>query len=259
MGYGDELMGSGIARGAAARGKLIAFGDGKRILWHDNAHQIFKNNANVARPGDEWRGNLEWVAHYPGRRAYHLGREGNRWIFNPDFRAKPGEVFFDRDELDEGTRRLAGTRPIIIEPNVKTSAPNKSWTPGRYQEVADALMAEGHDVAQLVPSSYAATLRGVHTITTRSFRMALAVLRGARLYVGPEGGLHHGAAALGIRGVVIFGSFTHPRNTGYAGLHTNIFVGDEPCGRQRACEHCKAAMASITVEQVLEATHAHLT
>lgn len=257
MGYGDELMGSGIARGAHARGKLVAFGVGKRILWNDHAHQIYRGNPNVARPGDEWRGNLEWVEHYPGRRAYHLGREDGRWIFNPDFSAQPGEVFFDASEIEQGRERLLGARPIIIEPNVKNVAPNKQWPVERYQAVADALRAEGHKVAQLVPSSYATALKGVHTITTRSFRMALAVLRGARLYVGPEGGMHHGAAALGIRGIVIFGGFCHPRNTGYD-LHTNIFVGDEPCGRQAPCEHCRAAMATISVEQVLEAAHAHL-
>jgi hypothetical protein len=32
MGYGDELMATGMARGAAARGKRVAFGDGQRII-----------------------------------------------------------------------------------------------------------------------------------------------------------------------------------------------------------------------------------
>lgn len=255
MGYGDEILGSGVARSAHARGKRIAFGDGKHIIWHANAHQIFKNNPNVARPGEEAREDLEWVAHYPGNRLYHRGRKHGQWLYS-DFRATPGEMFFD--DTESATSATLPSFDVVIEPTVKAIAPNKQWPVERYQVVVDTLGARGLNVVQLLSNPGQHHLRNVVPLVTQSFRLALAVLGRARAYIGPEGGLHHGAAALGVRGVVIFGGFTHPRNTGYD-LHTNIFIGDEPCGRQAACEHCKAAMASISVEQVLEAAHAHLT
>src|SRR5690349_18144596 len=92
LGFGDELMGSGIARGASRRGRRVAFGDGRRIIWHRNAHEIFRDNPNVAAPGSEGAADLEWVEHYSGRRLYCRLKAG-RWEFNPDFRATPGEIF----------------------------------------------------------------------------------------------------------------------------------------------------------------------
>jgi FkbM family methyltransferase len=59
--------------------------------------------------------------------------------------------------------------------------------------------------------------------------MAAGVLSGASLLISPEGGLHHAAAALGVRAVVIFGGFISPATTGYA-LHTNLFTAARPAG-----------------------------
>jgi hypothetical protein len=247
VGYGDELMGSGVARGAHARGRRIAFGDGQHIIWHDNAHQIYRNNPNVAKPGSEGAPDLEWVAHYPSNRLYHRGRDGNRWLFS-DWRAIEGQVFFDENEM-----LIAKTFQfdVVIEPTVKRIAPNKQWPVERYQRVATALAQAGYRVAQFMGGRTDGKLNYATPVPTSGFRIALAKLARARLFIGSEGGLHHGAAALGVRAVVIFGGFTHPRNTGYD-LHHNIFVGDEPCGLQTACPHCREAMNSITVEQVLE-------
>jgi len=72
------------------------------------------------------------------------------------------------------------------------------------------------------------------------------------LYIGPEGGLHHGAAAVGTPAVVIFGGYIHPTTTGYA-AHVNLFGADEACGNTTECQHCKLAMDAITVDQVYEA------
>jgi ADP-heptose:LPS heptosyltransferase len=128
---------------------------------------------------------------------------------------------------------------------------NKQWGLPKYQELAQRLLAAtGCRPVQLVPAGFAPLLRDVDAIETPSFRHALAVLGLAQLYIGPEGGLHHGAAAVGTSAVVIFGGFNTPRSTGYA-WHENIVVG-EPCGSIAECWHCKAAMDSISVDRVLE-------
>jgi ADP-heptose:LPS heptosyltransferase len=95
-------------------------------------------------------------------------------------------------------------------------------------------------------------------VVTHSFRDALGVLSLARLYIGPEGGLHHAAAALGIPAVVIFGGFNSPKSTGYPWQSNITGSSGEPCGSVAACWHCRDAMASITVERVLEAARAEL-
>lgn len=250
MGFGDEILGSGIARGARTRGKRIAFGNGRRIIWSKHAPEIFRNNPNVARPGCEGSRDLEWIAHYPGHRLYAHAVNG-LWQWNSDFRATPGEIFLDRSEKDFAEQFGYGF--VLIEPHCKPSAPNKRWPFERFQTVADELKADGYRVLQFAARADVLRLKNVEIIPTPTFRMALAALSHAKLYIGPEGGLHHGAAALNVRAVVIFGGFIHPRLTGYSS-HKNLFVGEEGCGTiGRICEHCRAAMAAITVDQVLSA------
>lgn len=253
MGYGDELIASGLARGAAARGKRVAFGDGRRIIWSAQSHQIFRGNPNVAKPGSEQSGDLEWIAHYRGNRLYG-SLDGNHWRFR-DFECPPGELMFDDEEI--GFAALRPPQPfIVIEPRVKPfgacAGSNKQWPVLRYAKLADELKREtGIRVVQLVPTGWQPLLSRVEVVVTPSFRHAVAVLRHAALYIGPEGGLHHGAAAVGTLAVVIFGGFNTPRSTGYP-WHENLTVG-EPCGTTAACDHCRAAMASIGVDQVRQA------
>ena len=143
---------------------------------------------------------------------------------------------------------------VLIEPNLpwwKSVAPNKDWGREKYQRVADLLRAEGHRVAQF-SNPKGTTLVGVEQLFTTSFRDALAILKNAGVYVGPEGGLHHGAAAVGVPAVVLFGGFIPPAVTGYD-AHVNLTGGVEACGSLSACAHCKAAMKSISVEEVFSA------
>lgn len=249
MGLGDALIATGLARGAKARGKRIAFGDKLKIRWKTYEYEIFRNNPNVAPPGSERDSDIEWVAHYAGDRIYNFYPGGDHWVWR-DFKPIPGEIFFDQDELDFGKKFGSGF--IVIEPNVpeqKSVANNKRWPFERWQSVADQLRKEGHEIVQFRHSGGRA-LSGVREIKTPTFRKALAVLQHAKLFMGCEGGMHHGAASVAIPAVVLFGGFIPPSSTGYE-FHANIFTGGEACGKIVECEHCKQAMRAITVERVL--------
>lgn len=254
MGLGDSLIGAGLARGMAARGKRAAFGDGHRIIWAHQDHDIFRGNPNVAPPGSEGDADLVWIEHYRSHRLYGAHHSG-RWRFR-DFDCPPGEVFLTADETAFALRHLWGSDPaVIVEPRVKPrgacDGANKQWPVERYEALVCALRFEaGIRCIQLVPPTVRPSLRFADAIETPTFRHALAIMGLASLYIGPEGGLHHGAAAMGTPAVVIFGGFNTPRSTGYA-WHENIAVG-EPCGTIAACPHCREAMASISVERVLE-------
>lgn len=252
-GYGDALIATGLARGAALRGKRIAFGDGKKILWSVADQELFAHNPNIAPPGSEGSSDLEWIKYYQGNRFYASHRNGH-WKFN-NFRCPPGSVYFSKDELDFADKKINGMSSfVLIEPAVKAAGacvgPNKQWPVDRYQAIADRLHIQS---VQLVPvtTTRKALLDRVTAIRTPTFRHALAILAKASLYIGPEGGMHHGAAAVGTPAVVIFGGFNTPRSTGYD-WHQNITHG-EPCGRTAYCPHCKEAMAAISVDQVFEA------
>src|SRR4051812_36933697 len=110
-------MASGLARGAAVRGKRIAFGDCKKIRWDQNSAKIFQGNPNVAPPGTEQSGNLEWIRFYKGSRLYNtFDQPNNRWIWNLEWRAVPGQIFLTREERVNAAVMKKGF--VIIEPNV---------------------------------------------------------------------------------------------------------------------------------------------
>lgn len=256
MGWGDAILATGLSRGSAARGRRAAFGDGETIRWDQHCAPIFQRNPNVAPPGSEAAPDVEWIAHYKGCRAYNR-QDGRRWAWNYDFKAIPGEIFLAEAEIAAAKR--AGKNFILVEPNVpawKSSAPNKDWGRANYQEVTRRLRQDGNRIVQLLHGRDM-PIAGVEAVKTYSFRDALAILRRARLFIGPEGGLHHGAAAVGVQGVVLFGGFIPPSVTGYD-THANLTGGAEACGSLFRCEHCVAAMRRISVEDVMAAARAKL-
>jgi hypothetical protein len=252
MGYGDEIIATGLARGMHERGKLAAFGDGRQIRWGPWCKEMFANNPNIAPPGSESRKDLEWIDHYKGSRKYNRMING-RWEWNYSFRVTPGQFYFSDEE-----QRLSNGSPwgfIAMEPNVpwqKSVAPNKDWGEENYQALADRLRRTGRDVVQFLHKNSRRKIKGAIYLESNNFRNAISVLRNAAVYVGPEGGMHHASAAVGIKAVVLFGGFIPPQVVGYDG-HVNLTGGAEACGNINECAHCRIAMSKISVEQVEEA------
>lgn len=259
MGLGDNIIASGLARDSLQkRGVRVAFGEKAGVIWDKNSEQIFRNNPNVVFPGNENRGNVEWIPFYKGKRGYNRQGDGH-WIWNMDWRCVPGQIFLSDGE--QAAARRYGSGFVVIEPNVpewKSSATNKRWPFERYQAVADELISMGRSVVQFFPDRRAGPrLRGVRQIRSVTFRDAVAVLKNSALYIGPEGGMHHAAAAVDVPGVVLFGGFIPPSVTGYD-THTNIAGSDQFCGSFTACRHCADAMNSIKLETVLKAAKERL-
>ena len=246
MGIGDDLIATGLARGAAERGKRIAFGNGEKIKFGPYSAMIFKNNPNICWPGEERANDIEWISYYKGNRGYNSSGVG-KWIWNYNFRAQPGQLFFDESEdIHDDDRGM-----VLLEPNVpnKPCAPNKQWPVERWKQLADALLGAGFEVRQF---EYGGRHRVAPPIQTPTFRNAASLIKSARLAILPEGGLHHAAAAVGTPAVVLFGGFVPPAVLGYDG-HSNLTGGATACGSYAACRHCSEAMAAIRVDDVLEA------
>lgn len=231
----------------------IVIGDGEREIWHE----IFDGNPHVTRLADVLPGQpVVWLENYTGRRPYidyKLTRSPDRHFFKP-YRARRGDLFFTAAELERADtvlRSLGPTRmPLVsVEPHVD-SRPNKDWGFARWQRVVDLLAPRA---VCLQPSYGKPVLAGVRAIPW-SFRSYAALLARCDLHIGPEGGLHHAAAALGRPAVVIFGGRIHPDLTGYSS-HTNLYrdVPGSPCGMVAPCAHCRRCLDSIAVEEVVAA------
>lgn len=258
MGYGDEIIGTGLARGLRTQGKLAAFGDGRKIMWGPWCEEMFAHNPNIARPGAEQAKNLHWIDHYKGNRKYNKLVNG-KWVWNYNFKVKPGEFFFNEIENGIIARNSLGSF-IVIEPNVpwhKQVAQNKDWGESKYQLLADRLIDAGCRLVQFAHKYTKRRIRGAKIIETHKFREAIGTLSKAKLYIGPEGGMHHAAAAVDIRAVVIFGGFIPPQVIGYDS-HTNLTGGVEACGNIAPCDHCRKAMQRISVDEVYEAARRQL-
>jgi ADP-heptose:LPS heptosyltransferase len=134
---------------------------------------------------------------------------------------------------------------VMIEPTTKVPDGNKAWLWDRWQAVARTRS----DFVQCGPAD-APRLTGVEFVET-TFRNAAAVLSGCRAFVGPEGALHHAAAALDVPAVVLWSEFISPDVTGYAS-QINIRHAGPACGSRVPCESCKRSMEAITVQEVVE-------
>lgn len=212
----------------------IVIGDGSQIHWSE----IFDGNPNISR---EITPDCVWVKAYPGRRDYQRRIHEDRIEWNDAFHADPGEIYLTDEERGFPDRSF-----VYIEPNVKgTVNPNKDWGFDNWQKVVDALPG-----IHFVQGS-GRRLERVSQRDTRSFRYACGLLSHACLFVGTDGGLHHAAAALGVRAVVVWGGLVSPKILGYAD-HLNLCRAQTFCGSQKKCGHCEEALGRITPDYVAQ-------
>lgn len=252
MGYGDEIMASAEARELRHEfpGAKIVVGDGVREYWSD----LFEANPNISRLNDVQEGDeIVWLKNHFGARPYlRYPAQPHVQRFKP-YRAAPGDVFPSTRDEKFARAFLAGLPGpdlprVYIEPNVDFGV-CKDWGFSRYQEVVSRLEGE----IGFIQADYGKRmLDGVHTFNSTTFLRACAVLRRTHLYLGPEGGMHHAAAALGRTAIVLFGGRISPDITGYS-FHHNLYVDipGSPCGSIAPCKHCAACFDRIDVEHVV--------
>ena len=246
MGMGDELMATGLVKLMHQKsGKLVRIVDARGQI---RRHEIFANNPKIVQPGQPAR-DFETLRNHSGSgRPYFESQDDHKFTFKK-FKPEPGEIFFTEEEK----KFAASYDPIVIvEPNIKhaVSVDNKDWGYQRWEELATLMSDAGIPFTQLgAKNPKLKILPGANYIVTSTFRHAAAIIAKAKALVIPEGGLHHAAAAVGVRAVVIYGGFISPDQTGYDS-HINLFTGEYACGSKFSCPHCKEAMSKITPQEV---------
>jgi hypothetical protein len=249
MGLGDDLMATAHARRVYRLDptRKVAIGnEERRFYWSE----VFWHNPIIASPAEiRSKRPVQWIVNASGCRPYIdyaatgcPARTASRFVWKDIGPLEPGEIHFTAAEREP----FAEGRFVVVEPHVTRA--NKDWTFARFQAVVDALP----DLRFVQPDYGKQRLRGVESIITRTLRDACRLIRDAAAYIGPEGALHHAAAAVNTPAVVIFGGFISPRQTGYEG-QVSLFAGGAPCGSRQPCTHCTEAMAAITPESVADA------
>lgn len=244
MGWGDEIIATGQARIAQQHSDLpvVVFDR----YGHPRAHEMWAFNPRIHTTWDK-RMSIHRINNGPSLRPYIATKTIDKWGWK-DYACPPGEIYFNAAEIAQCPPVTPDM--ILLEPNIKSRAPvNKDWGWDRWQALADMMLRAGLRPVQFGTYN-TKTLTGVPLLHTNTFRLACAGLARCRAAVLPEGGLHHAAAALNVRAVVLYGGFISPKQTGYV-IHKNLFTGHEPCGMRVPCKHCALAMAAIEPEMVL--------
>lgn len=260
MGHGDEVV-------AAGQAERLFRETGRRVLIVDahgvpRFHEMWLGNPVIVHP-TEPEAEQPWAVNRlrsaPNCRPYivYPFTKESGWTFDKTFKCRDhiARIYLTDGERSRGlsARRAYGPY-VLIEPYSKH--PNFLWS---FEKWA-ALVAEHPDLtfvqhvhadSQLIP--------GVR-YEMANFREACALAECADLYVRSESGLCHAAAALGVRQVTLFGGCMDPDVMG--GYPGQFIIADRgpqsPCGSWLPCEHCAAAMAAITVEQVSDAMQSAL-
>ena len=227
---------------ATAQVREIHKRTGQRVLVVNRAgrpqwHPVFEGNLRIAR---EPARNVQRLINAGGARPYIASKTATYWIWKR-WDIAPGDIYLTPAERNFA---LPHAGSILVEPNTKVPESNKAWIWDRWQELVD----RGGDFIQVGPPG-TRVLNGVEFVETDGFRSACAVLAASRAFVGTEGGLHHAAAALGVKAVVLFSEFISPEFTGYPS-HRNLRHAGGACGSRVSCAGCRASMAAITVDEV---------
>lgn len=244
MGWGDEILALGrlerFHEATGMRGSIRGKTSGEardNILWHN--HPAWDKDARD--------GIIDGGGFRPYIERWTQWRNQPQIIFNHKYRPRAGRVHLTKQEYEQ--TRIDGLY-AVISPHIKsTASANKQWPVEKWEEV---IVKFPVPVYQVSPEPVD-IIKGARHFKTPTMRHAAGVIEGAMLVMTNEGGAHHLAAAMGAPAVVVFGAFVPPLVTGYP-QHHNLAVEtqDGYCGRYAPCDHCKNAMAQITVDMVKE-------
>jgi len=152
---------------------------------------------------------------------------------------------------------------VIIDPG-SAYGPAKIWLPSRYAKVIDFIMKEkGYTVVMLGSKDAEGIVQKITEFAEKlpvvltgklSLREAIYVISTARLFISPDTGGMHIAAALGTPQVAIFGSsspvWTRPLNPRSRVIYKSLPCS--PCFKRRCPLGTYECLKSITSEDVIE-------
>ncbi len=273
MGYGDDLMVTALASRIKKKypERQIIIGNlSKKTAFHSI---MYDNNPNISdcREVDPKKP-IHIIDYHQGNRPYidyKKSKKNGKYIWNKNFKPEPGEIFFSTEEKNKANLIInnaiknwninnkkkykaiifletSSTKKDDLQFGIKHQ--NKDWGEDNWSK----LTARIKNDYLIIQSQHIKTknIENVFITDNINFREACSVLSNCDLYLGPEGGFGHAAAALNKKAVIYFGGWISPEIIGYS-FHENIFFEDakSPCGEyKKICNHCKEANKKITFD-----------
>ena len=275
MGLGDDLMITAFAEQEKKKhkNKQIVIGSLEEKKFYDSL--IYLNNPNIT-PIDRIDKNkpIHFIDYHSRNRPYidYQNSNNNNWKWNMNFSPTPGKLYLSEDEKSKAIKVLSEAKEhwkknnnsaykaVIFFESTSTKIDdsfyynkmkNKDWGESNWKELilklrSDYLIIQSkHEKSMKYEGAYYSSI-------DFDFRTACAIIKECDLFIGPEGGFGHVAAALGKKAILYFGGWIHPKVTGYD-FHENIYFDHpkSPCGSVGyICEHCEEARRSINADYV---------
>ena len=275
MGYGDDLLVTKLASKIKKQfpDRQIVIGNAKnQSAYHS---PIYDNNPNISNCRELDKNKPTHIIDYhPHNRPYiDYEKSTNTNYIWRKFKPIPGEIFFTKKEkidakniVGEAIKFWNSTnkknyKKIIFLETTSTKVKdgqfsikhqNKDWGLENWQNLIDLLKKNFLIIQSVHKESKKNT--SVFSPENMDFRLACAVLNETDLYVGPEGGFGHVAAALNKKAVLYFGGWITPDAIGYD-FHENIYYENNlsPCGEyKKLCSHCEEARKAISVDNFMK-------
>tara|TARA_B100002051_G_C16686703_1_gene613034 strand:- start:475 stop:1329 length:855 start_codon:yes stop_codon:yes gene_type:complete len=272
MGYGDDLLITSFASKIKKKypERQIVIGNAtKKQAYHSI---VYENNPNISDCRNlDTNKPIHIINYHPGNRPYIDYKKSNdlTYVWNENFQPIAGEIYFSSEERIQAKKILEKAKIfwnkfkekkykkiIFLETsstkindkqfNIKHI--NKDWGYTNWVRLINTLKNDFliiHSVHEKTKE-----IRGVFAPKNIDFRLACAIMNECDVYVGPEGGFGHVAAALKKKAVLYFGGWITPNAIGYD-YHENIYYDHikSPCGEyKKICDHCAEARKKITVQ-----------
>ncbi len=276
MGYGDDLMITAHASQIKKKfpERQVVIGNVKKKQAYHSI--IYENNPNISDCTKlDLKKPIHVIDYHPGNRPYidYKNSTNSKYHWNEAFKPIPGELYFSKKEISESIAIINKAIDFWNKINTKkfekiifieTSSTkindkqfsikhkNKDWGISNWTDLINKIK----DKYLIILSVHEKTnlINGVFAPKNVNFRLACAILKNCDLYIGPEGGFGHVAAALNKKAVIYFGGWISPKIIGYK-FHENIYFENKnsPCGEYKnECPHCNEARKVITVDYFIE-------
>ena len=273
MGLGDDLMITAFARQIKEKYPERQIVVGNKSIGKAYKSPIYINNPYITDSNEIDNSKPIHLIDYHNENRPYIDRkkstDGN-YAWNKNFKPTPGEIYFSNDEInlskyiieeiknDWNKKNKKKHKGIIFletgssklnDPQFRFKHRNKDWGLDNWLKLTNKLKNDF------------LIIQSVHNETNKvddiaycenDFRTSCAVLNKCDIYLGPEGGFSHAAAALSKKAVVYFGGWINPEITGYK-FHKNIYLDIEgsPCGaKSYICNHCEDCRKSITPDKM---------
>ena len=276
MGFGDDLMitahASEIKKKFPER-QIVIGSVAKKQAYHSI---IYENNPNISDCTKlDLNKPIHVIDYHPGNRPYidYKNSTKTKYFWNKEFKPTPGQLYFSKKEISEAkdvikqaisfwkkNHKKIYKKIIFLETSstkindkqFSIKHKNKDWGIKNWLDLVNKIKDEYLIILSVHEKTK--SIDGVFSPENVDFRKACSILNKCDIYIGPEGGFGHVAAALNKKAIIYFGGWITPDVIGY-NFHENIYYDNSqsPCGEYLyECPHCNDARDIIKPDLFIE-------